>query len=91
MVLLLLGDSQVERVWPTVRLDRELLRDAIFFPVKNRASILSGFQSMTASVRHLFDSLVSPTSLELYLWIVRDVFLLNYVGEISFRHDCPVR
>ena len=91
MVLLLLGDSQVERVWPTVRLDRELLRDAIFFPVKNRASILSGFQSMTASVRRLFDSLVSPTSLDLYLWTVRDLFLLNFVGGIPFRNDCPVR
>ena len=50
MVLLLLGDSQVERVWPTVRLDREVLRSAIYFPVKNRASILSGYSSITASV-----------------------------------------
>ena len=50
MVLLLLGDSQVERVWPTVRLDREVLRTAIYFPVKNRASILSGYSSITASV-----------------------------------------
>ena len=50
MVLLLLGDSQVQRIWPNVRLDRELLRDAIYVPVKNRASILSGYQSITASV-----------------------------------------
>ena len=50
MVLLLLGDSQVERVWPTVRLDREVLRDAIFVPVKNRQAIMSGYQSITAAV-----------------------------------------
>ena len=50
MVLLLLGDSQVERIWPTVRLDREMLRDAIFFPVKNRGSVSAGFQSITATV-----------------------------------------
>ena len=51
MVLLILGDSQVERIWPSVRLDREVLRDALFFPVKNRSAILSGFNAMTASVR----------------------------------------
>ena len=50
MVLLLLGDSQVERVWPTVRLDREVLRDAIFIPVKNRQAIMAGYQSITAAV-----------------------------------------
>ena len=42
MVLLLLGDSQVERIWPTVRLDREMLRDAIYFPVKNRGAVSAG-------------------------------------------------
>ena len=51
MVLLLLGDSQVERIWPSVRLDREVLRDAIYFPVKNRSAVLSGYKSITAAVR----------------------------------------
>ena len=50
MVLLILDDSQVERIWPSVRLDREVLRDAIYFPVKNRGSVMSGFKSITASV-----------------------------------------
>ena len=50
MVFLMLGDSQVERIWPTVRLDREVLRDALFVPVKNRQSIMAGFQAITASV-----------------------------------------
>ena len=50
MVFLVLGDSQVERIWPTVRLDREVLRDALFVPVKNRQSIMAGFQAITASV-----------------------------------------
>ena len=50
MVLLLLGDSQCERIWPTVRLDREVLRDAIFYPVKNRASVLPGYKSITSAV-----------------------------------------
>ena len=82
MVLLLLGDSQVERVWPTVRLDRELLQDAIFSPVKNRASIVSGFRSMTASVRRLFDSLVSPTSL-CYL-----IYTSRLLGICRFAKFC---
>ena len=51
MVLLLLGDSQVERIWPSVRLDREVLRDAIYFPVKNRSAVLSVYKSITAAVR----------------------------------------
>ena len=50
MVLLILGDSQVERIWPSVRLDREVLRDAIYFPVKNHGAIMQGFKSITASV-----------------------------------------
>ena len=50
MVLLILGDSQVQRIWPSVRLDREVLRDAIYFPVKSRDAIVSGYQSITASV-----------------------------------------
>ena len=50
MVMLLLGDSQVKRVWPTVRLDREVLRDAIFILVKNRQAIMTGYQSITAAV-----------------------------------------
>ena len=54
MVLLLLGDSQVERIWPTVRLDREVLRDVLFVPVKNRQSIMSGFQAITAAVSRRF-------------------------------------
>lgn len=50
MVLLILGDSQIERIWPSVRLDREVLRDAIYFPVKNRGAIMQGFKSITANV-----------------------------------------
>ena len=55
MVMLLLGDSQVERVWPTVRLDREVLRDAIFILVKNRQAIMTGYQSITAAVSILLN------------------------------------
>ena len=56
MVLLLLGDSQVERIWPTARLDREMLRDAIYFPVKNRGAVSAGFQSITAAVSEYYSS-----------------------------------
>ena len=48
--VLLLGDSQVERVWANVRGNREILRDAIFCPVKNRKSMLPGLQSVKPSV-----------------------------------------
>ena len=59
MVLLLLGDSQVSRVWPNVRLDREILRDAIYFPVKNRDCIVSGYSAITASVKMVIVSFLT--------------------------------
>ena len=59
MVLLLLGDSQVSRVWPNVRLDREILRDAIYFPVKNRDSIVAGYSAITASVNMVIVSFLT--------------------------------
>ena len=40
--LLLLGDSQVERVWNHVRGDRDLLRTGLFFPVKSRKAMDAG-------------------------------------------------
>ena len=59
MVLLLLGDSQVSRVWPNVRLDREILGDAIYFPVKNRDSIVAGYSAITASVNMVIVSFLT--------------------------------
>lgn len=50
MTLLVLGDSQVERVWNHVRGDREQLRTGQFYPVKNRASVLNGFKSIKPNV-----------------------------------------
>ena len=59
MVLLLLGDSQVSRVWPNVRLDREILRDAIYFPVKSRDAIVTGYSAITASVNMVIVSFLT--------------------------------
>ena len=50
MTLLVLGDSQVERVWNHVRGDREQLRTGQFYPVKNRSSVLNGFKSIKPNV-----------------------------------------
>ena len=54
MSVLLLADSQVERVWPNVRNNREAYRTAIFIPVKNFDQMLSGFQGITATVSFKF-------------------------------------
>ena len=82
MVLLLLGDSQVERIWPSVRLDREVLRDAIYFPVKNRSAILSGYKSITAAVRIMVNAST---------WI-KYFFHCSYLSSVyllfNFREDC---
>ena len=50
MALLLLADSQLERVWPNVRNNREAYRTAIFNPVKNYDQMLTGFQGIQSSV-----------------------------------------
>ena len=50
MSLLVLGDSNVERSWLGVRNNRELLRTALFVPVKRVEQIQVGFQAVTASV-----------------------------------------
>ena len=49
--LLILGDSQVERVWNNVRGNREILRSALYIPVKNRNSIIPGLQAVKPTVR----------------------------------------
>ena len=48
--LLILGDSQIERVWNNVRGNREMLQSAFYFPVKNRNSLLAGFQAAKPTV-----------------------------------------
>ena len=48
--LLLLGDSQVERVLNHVRGDREQLRSGLFFAVKSRAHLFHGFKQIKPSV-----------------------------------------
>ena len=50
MTLLLLGDSQLERVWASVRNNREGYRSGVFIPVKNFSQMINGFQGMSASV-----------------------------------------
>ena len=50
MSLLVLGDSNVERSWLNVRNNRDLLRGAVFVPVKRYDQIVTGFSSMISSV-----------------------------------------
>ena len=51
--LLILGDSQIERVWNNVRGNREVLRSALFVPVKNRNSMIPGMQAIKPTVSKL--------------------------------------
>ena len=50
MSLLLLGDSNVERIWLQVQNNHEMLRTAIFVPVKRFDQMQAGFQAMLPSV-----------------------------------------
>ena len=50
MSLLLIGDSNVERIWLHVKENREHLRSATFVPVKRIDQLSTGFQAITASV-----------------------------------------
>ena len=52
MVLMLMADSQLERVWASVRNNREGYRTGLFVPVKNLSQLFNGVQSMTASVSY---------------------------------------
>ena len=55
MSLLLLGDSNVERVWLNVRNNRDLLRGALFVAVKRFDQLHAGFQALhpSVSIKHL--------------------------------------
>ena len=48
--LLVLGDSQIERVWNHVRGDREQLKTGLFFAVKSRAHVFHGFKTIKPTV-----------------------------------------
>ena len=61
MSLLLLGDSNVERIWLNVRNNRELLRSGLFVAVKRFDQLQISFQSMTSSVS--IQLLVYPSDL----------------------------
>ena len=50
MSLLLLADSNVERIWLNVRNNRELLRTAIVVAVKRVDQMQPGFQAIVPSV-----------------------------------------
>ena len=54
MSLLLLADSQIERVWLNVRNNREAYRSAIFIAVKNFDQLLNGFNSIQSTVSLIF-------------------------------------
>ena len=51
--LLILGDSQIERVWNNVRNNRDILKAAQYFPVKQRQTMMAGFQAIRPTVNLL--------------------------------------
>ena len=63
MSLLLIGDSNVERIWLHVKENREHLRSAVFVPVKRVDQLSTGFQAITASVSNWCLSPLSETVL----------------------------
>ena len=75
--LLILGDSQIERVWNNVRGNREMLRSALYFPVKNRNSLLAGFQAIKPTVSWIYPNLLGLNSMmRFFKWSVSQVYLL---------------
>ena len=50
MSLMLLADSNVERIWLNARNNREKLQTAIYVPVKRADQLQSGFLAMQSSV-----------------------------------------
>ena len=90
MSLLLLADSQIERVWLNVRNNREAYRSAIFIPVKNHDQMLIGFQGIQSSVSSFVKSLGSSL-LDVPViypgvcsFSYLEVFDLNSLGSASF-------
>ena len=55
MSLVIIGDSQVERVWRNVRQNREILQTAVYAPVKRFAQLHDGLKAMSAQVKFLCD------------------------------------
>ena len=60
MSLLILADSQVDRIWRNVRQNRELLRTAEYFPVKRVDQLAEGFKAMKASVSFSLTNMWGP-------------------------------
>ena len=54
MALRLLGDSNVSRVWHSVRGDREALRTGTLHSVKERGGLMDGLKAITSTVSCLF-------------------------------------
>ena len=50
MALMLIADSQVQRIWNQVRANRELLRTSTYVLVKNIEHVSAAYQSIKPSV-----------------------------------------
>ena len=79
MSLLLIGDSNVERIWLHVKENREHLRSATFVPVKRVNQLPTGFQAITASV-----SLTSLTPFNVKYFLFCFNLILSYKGLIKW-------
>ena len=81
MSLLVLGESNVERAWLSVRNNRELLRSAVFVPVKRIDQLQAGFQAMTSNVRLIIFNFVSQL---IYFWLGIPLSVILASGLIEY-------
>ena len=90
MTLLVLGDSQVSRVWSAVKANRECLRTGSYEAVKNRDAIMPALGGIGEKVciRFIYLSgstdifLVSTIDFELKV-VFQNKFLLVLVPDLS--------
>ena len=83
MSLLLIGDSNVERIWLHVKENSEHLRSATFVPVKRVDQLSAGFQAITASVSLVRLTIICYVLLKWFefsfvIILVREVLTQNY-------------
>ena len=76
MTLLVLGDSQVSRVWSAVKANRECLRTGSYEAVKNRDAIMPALGGIGEKVCIRF--------IYLFIWVARSIFALKVVFHNRF-------
>ena len=76
MTLLVLGDSQVSRVWSAVKANRECLRTGSYEAVKNRDAIMPALGGIGEKVCIRF--------IYLFIWVARLILRLRDFFTMDF-------